>query len=71
MQALKAVYEDGTVRFIHNPPYIGTFEILVIFPDKSHDETELNEKLYFQGTSEMDRIMDSEPEWEPEKFIER
>lgn len=71
MQAIKAVYQDGTVRFIHRPPYIGTFEILVIFPDKNHEESKWSEKLYFRGTKEMDKIMDAEPEWKPGKFIER
>lgn len=71
MYAIKAIYQNGAVKFIHEPPYKGTFEILIIFPDLSSEEAELNKKLYFQGTKEMDKIMDAEPEWKPEKFIER
>jgi len=70
MDAVKAVYQDGAVKFIHKPPYLGTFEILVIFPDKSSGKNDFD-KIYFQGTSEMDKILDAEPEWKPKRFIER
>ena len=71
MHAIKAIYQNGAVKFIHEPPYTGTFEVLIIFPDFNSEEAEFQDKLYFQGTKKMDKIMDSEPEWKPKKFIKR
>lgn len=70
MNAVKAIYTDGSVKFIQKPPYPGTCEILIIFPDKSMGKGD-RDNLTFQGTREMDKILAAEPDWEPERFIER
>ena len=71
MQAVKAIYSDGTIMFSEIPRWKGTFEVLVVLPDTENNDQIESEKVYFQGTSEMNKILDAEPEWKPSTFLER
>ena len=71
MQAVKAIYDNGIVKFDTKPKYKGTFQVLIIFPDSEGMEKETKPILYFQGTKEMDRVLDAEPQWKPNQFIQR
>lgn len=68
MDAVKTIYKDGVVKFVQQPPYRGTYEILIIFPNKDSEKI-VPDNLTFRGTVEMDKILAAESEWEPERFI--
>jgi hypothetical protein len=71
MQAVKAIYSDGTIKFSKTPLWKGTFEVLVVLPDNENINRADPEKINFQGTPEMDKILDAEPEWKPSTFLKR
>lgn len=71
MQAIKAIYSDGAITFLKSPSLKGTHEVIVVLPDEANiDHYEAN-RLVFEGTPQMDKILDSELEWQPKKFIKR
>ena len=71
MQAVKALYSEGSIIFSKKPRWKGTFEVLVVLPDTENINQVESEKTYFQGTTEMDKILDAEPECEPSTFLKR
>jgi hypothetical protein len=71
MQAIKAVYDNGIVKFDTKPRYKGIFQVLIIFPNGEGMEKEAEPNLYFQGTKEMDKVLDAELHWKPNQFIQR
>ena len=71
MQTVKAIYSDGTIKFSKKPHWKGTFEVLVVLPDTEIIDKVESEKVNFQGTPEMDKILDAEPEWKPSTFLKR
>jgi len=71
MQAIKAIYDNGTVKFETRPQHRGIFQVLIIFPNGEGMEKDAGPNLYFQGTEEMDQVLDAEPQWKPKQFIQR
>ncbi len=70
MLVIKAIYRNGKVEFVDPPPERkGRVEVLLVFPDQGRNAQVKGAR--FQGTAELDGLLEQELPWTPPCFIRR